>query len=86
MNAYKSEYDAFSMYVGNFMEGATGYVHVYDEEDRWYEGVIRSVREIPGGNADFECEFITDDDTYYVGLDIMKRLKKKPDIKVTHYC
>ena len=89
MNVYQSEYDDSILYVSDFKEGSIGYVHVYNEDKekmQWYECVVKSVRELPGGNSDFEGEFVTDNDTYYVGLDVVKELDERPDIYVTHYC
>lgn len=89
MNVYQSEYNDAILYVSEFKDGAIGYVRAYDDEKekmQWYECIVKSVRELPGGNSNFEGEFVMDDDTYYVGLDVVKELDGRPDIHVTHYC
>lgn len=87
MKFYKSEYVDFTLFVSDFKEGALAYAYgLLNNKKHWYECVVNNVKDIPGVSADFEGEFDTGDNVYFVGLDVVKVLKNKPDITVIYGC
>lgn len=85
LKVYRSDYEDFELYTEGFFEGAKGFVLDY-EESQWYATEVVNVKDIPGTHGDYEGEFITAHNEYYVGMNIVKELDGKPEMEIVGYC
>lgn len=80
MKYYKTDYDDLELFVSAFKVGADAFVHEKNE-DEWWSAKVEFADDLSENDyresySDVDGEFITDDTSYFVGLEVDEMVEK----------